>query len=75
VRRKIAKVGNSWGLILSREILHLLGVEAGGEVEVEVAGNTLVVTAPDVDRSEVEASLAYLASRRERAEVYRRLAK
>ena len=74
VRRRIAKIGNSWGLILSREILDLLGVEGGSEVEVEVAGNTLVVTAPDVDRSEVEASLAYLVSRRERAEVYRRLA-
>ena len=74
VRRRIAKIGNSWGLILSREILDLLGVEGGSEVEVEVAGNTLVVTAADVDRSEVEASLAYLVSRRERAEVYRRLA-
>jgi putative addiction module antidote len=74
MRRKIAKIGNSWGLILPREIMELLGVEAGSEVEVEVAGNTLVVTAPDVARSEVEASLAYLISRRERAEVYRRLA-
>lgn len=54
--------------------MELLGVEGGSEVEVELAGNTLLVTAPDVDRSELEASLAYLASRRERAEVYRRLA-
>jgi antitoxin component of MazEF toxin-antitoxin module len=74
VRRKIARIGNSWGLILPREIMELLGVEGGSEVEVELAGNTLLVTAPDVDRSELEASLAYLASRRERAEVYRRLA-
>lgn len=74
MRRKLTRVGNSWGLILSRELLELLGVEGGSDVEVELAGNTLVVAAPDVDRADVEAGLAYLASKRERADVYRRLA-
>lgn len=74
MRRRLAKIGNSWGVILPKEVLELLGVESGGEVDVEVVGNTLVVTPPDVDPIEIEASLAYLASRRERADVYRRLA-
>jgi putative addiction module antidote len=74
VRRRLAKIGNSWGVILPKEVLELLGVESGGEVDVELVGNTLIVTAPDVSPIDVESSLAYLASRRERAEVYQRLA-
>jgi putative addiction module antidote len=74
MRRRLARIGNSWGVILPKEVLELLGVESGGEVDVEVVGNTLIVTAPDVEPADLEASLAYLASRRERAEVYRRLA-
>jgi len=54
--------------------MELLGLEGGSEVEVQLAGNILLVFAPRVDPKDVEAGLAYLASRRERAEVYRRLA-
>ncbi len=74
MRRRLAKIGNSWGVIIPKEVLDLLGVESGGEVEVELVGNTLIVTPTDIDPADLEASLAYLASRRERAEVYRRLA-
>jgi putative addiction module antidote len=74
MRRRLAKIGNSWGVILPKEVLELLGVESGGEVDVELVGNTLIVTAPDLSPIDVESSLAYLASRRERAEVYQRLA-
>ena len=61
-------MGNSWGLILPKEILELLGVEPP-EVDVEVVGTTLVVSAPDVASEEIDASLAYLASKRGRAEI------
>ena len=74
MRRRLMKVGNSWGLLIPKEVLDLLGVEGGGEVEVQLAGNTLLVTAPDVDPLDVEGGLAYLTSRRERSDVYRRLA-
>ena len=74
MRKKLTKIGNSLGLILPREVLDLLGVSEGSEVEVELAGNTLLVTSPDTDRSDIKAGLAYLASKRERDEVYRRLA-
>jgi len=62
MRRKLTRIGNSWGLILSKELLDLLGVEGGSEVEVELAGNTLVVTAPELQRADIEAGLAYIAS-------------
>ena len=75
MRRRLTRIGNSWGLILPREVLDLLGLEGDSEVEIELAGNTLLVTAPSVAREDIEAGLAYLASKRERAEVYRRLAK
>jgi antitoxin component of MazEF toxin-antitoxin module len=74
MRRKLTKVGNSWGLIISREMLDLLGVREGSDVEVELAGNTLVVTAPTTERTDVEAGLAYLISKRARSKVYERLA-
>lgn len=72
MRRKLTKIGNSSGLILSRELLELLGVGDGDEVEVQLAGNTLVVTAPDVGNADVEAALAYIASKLARAEASRR---
>lgn len=75
MRRKLTKIGNSSGLILSRDLLELLGVEEGGEVDVEVVGSTLVLTAADADPADLDAGLAYLASKRERANLYRRLAK
>jgi antitoxin component of MazEF toxin-antitoxin module len=74
MRRRLAKIGNSWGVILPKEVLDLLGVPPGGEVDVELVGNTLIVAPPDLSPTELEASLAYLASRTDRAEVYRRLA-
>lgn len=74
MRRKLTRIGNSWGLVLPKGVLELLGLEPGGEVEVRVIGNTLVVTPVGVDEAELRAALAYLASKREREELYRRLA-
>lgn len=72
MRKRLARVGNSWGLIVPKEVLDLLGID--DEVELEIIGSTMVVSAPDVDPTELEASLSYLSSKRERAEVYQRLA-
>jgi antitoxin component of MazEF toxin-antitoxin module len=74
MRRQLSRIGNSWGLIVPKEVLELLGLEGGGEVDLHVVGETLVLTAADLDPSEIEAGLAYLVSKRERAELYRRLA-
>jgi antitoxin component of MazEF toxin-antitoxin module len=72
MRKRLSRIGNSWGIILPKEVLDLLEID--DEVDVEVVGNTMVIVSPDIDTSEVEASLAYLISKRDRAQVYQRLA-
>ncbi|WP_457636719.1 hypothetical protein [Oceanithermus sp.] len=74
MKRRLTRIGNSWGLVLSRDLLELLRLEPGGEVEVEVVGNTLVLTAPEADPADLRAALAYLDSKLERQRLYRRLA-
>ncbi|MFN2524814.1 MAG: AbrB/MazE/SpoVT family DNA-binding domain-containing protein [Actinomycetota bacterium] len=72
MRKRLTRIGNSWGVILPKEVLDLLDID--DEVELEVVGNTLMLAPSDIEPSEIEASLAYLASKRERAAVYQRLA-
>jgi len=74
MKRKLIRIGNSWGVVLPRDILDLLGLEPGGEVEIQVVGNTLTLTASDADPAELEAALAYLKSKREREALYQKLA-
>lgn len=71
MRKRLTRVGNSWGVIIPKEVLDLLEIE--DEIDVEVIGNTMVIAPPDLDPIELEASLAYLNSRRERESVYQRL--
>lgn len=73
MKRRLTRIGNSWGLIIPKEVLDLLEIEPP-DVDVQLVGNTLVVSPPDISPEEVEASLAYIASKNERAEAYRRLA-
>lgn len=72
MRKRLTRIGNSWGIILPKEVLDLLEVD--DEVEIEVVGNTMMIAPPDIDPSELQASLAYIASKRERANVYQKLA-
>lgn len=72
MRKRLTRIGNSWGVILPKEVLDLLDVD--DEVEIELVGSTMMIAAPDVDVTELQASLAYIASKRERASVYQRLA-
>lgn len=73
MKRRLTKIGNSWGLILPKDIMELLELEPP-EVEAQVVGSTLVISSPNLPSEEIEASLAYLTSKRERSQVYRRLA-
>jgi antitoxin component of MazEF toxin-antitoxin module len=43
LRKKVTTVGNSAAIILSRDLLELLGLEIGQEVELSIMGRTLVV--------------------------------
>lgn len=73
MRKRLTRIGNSWGVILPKEVLDLLDVD--DEVEIEIVGNTMMIAPPDIDVTELQASLAYITSKRERASVYQRLAK
>ncbi len=35
--KKVTKIGNSWGVIFSSEMMNLSGIKPGSECEVEVA--------------------------------------
>jgi len=61
-------------LVLPKEVIDLLGLAPGGEVELQVVGNTLIVTGPEVSPEEIEAALAYLRSKNERERLYKKLA-
>ena len=39
--KKLTKIGNSWGIILPTEILHLSGVEPEGECEIDVGNHEI----------------------------------
>ncbi len=72
MRKRLIKIGHSKGLIISKEMLDLLEID--DEVRMEIAGNTLMIASPDIGPVELEASLAYIVSKRERATVYQKLA-
>lgn len=72
MRKRLIKIGHSKGLLISKEMLDLLEID--DEVRMEIAGNTLMIASPDIGPAELEASLAYIVSKRERATVYQNLA-
>ncbi len=74
MRKKLTKVGNSQAIILGKETLELLGVPSGGEVEVQLLGKVLTLHAPDLEKGELRAAMAFGAVLTEDEEVLRRLA-
>lgn len=54
LRKKVTAVGNSAAIVLSRDLLQLLGLEVGQEVELSVIDRTLVVrSAQEAERAEL----------------------
>jgi antitoxin component of MazEF toxin-antitoxin module len=54
LRKKVTAVGNSAAIVLSRDLLQLLGLEIGQEVELSVIDRTLVVrSAQESERTEL----------------------
>ncbi len=73
--KQLRKVGNSNALLLDKAILELIGLEEGGEVQLTVSGQALIVTpvhprAPSKER--FQACLDRVVA--DRREVLRRLA-
>lgn len=53
LRKKVTAVGNSAAILLSRDLMQLLGLEVGQEVELSVIDRTLVVrSAQEAERAE-----------------------
>jgi antitoxin component of MazEF toxin-antitoxin module len=50
LRRKITTSGNSAALVLSQDLLGLMGVKVGDDVEIEVSGTSLIVKPIDEKR-------------------------
>jgi antitoxin component of MazEF toxin-antitoxin module len=50
LRRKITTTGNSAALVLSQDLLGLMGVKVGDDVEIEVSGTSLIVRPIDEKR-------------------------
>ena len=73
MRKKLTKVGNSQAIILGKETLELLGVPSGGEVEVQLLGKVLTLHAPDLEKGELRAAMAFGAVLAEDETVLERL--
>jgi antitoxin component of MazEF toxin-antitoxin module len=75
LRRKITTSGNSAALILSQDLLGLMGVKVGDEVEVEVQGNTLLIHPIDEERRSRIVREAFKKVMKERGGLFERLAR
>ena len=73
MRTKLIRVGNSRALLLSKEVLERLNIPEGGEIEVQILGNVMLVSSAGLNENELRAVLAFASSLKEDAEVYRRL--
>ena len=72
--KTLSRVGNSQALILDKTVLELIGVDAGGEVELHIEGGKLIVSAAHDERrrKQIEAVSQQLIKRF--AKTYKRLA-
>jgi antitoxin component of MazEF toxin-antitoxin module len=75
LRRKITTSGNSAALVLSQDLLGLMGVKVGDDVEVQVVGRTLVVRPTDVSDRDAKFAEALEFTLRTQHDVLARLAK
>jgi len=75
LRRKITTSGNSAALVLSQDVLGLMGLKAGDEVELQLVGRTLVVRPSDVSERDAKFAEALDYTLRTQHDVLARLAK
>jgi antitoxin component of MazEF toxin-antitoxin module len=75
LRRRLTTTGNSAALALSQDLLALLDLEAGAEVELRVVGKSLVVRGIAEEAREAKVSGAIDRVVTKRGSLMRRLAK
>ena len=74
LRRKITTSGNSAALVLSQDLLGLMGVKVGDEVEISVVDRTLIVRPADVTARDARFAEALEYTLRTQHDVLARLA-
>ncbi len=75
LRRKITTSGNSAALVLSQDLLGLMGVKVGDDVEIEIDGRALIVRPIDEKRRDEIVMAAGREVIRKRRKLLERLAK
>jgi antitoxin component of MazEF toxin-antitoxin module len=75
LRRKITTSGNSAALVLSQDVLGLMGLKSGDEVELQLVGRTLVVRPSDVSERDAKFAEALDYTLRTQHAVLARLAR
>ena len=74
LRRKISTTGNSAALVLSQDILGLMGIQVGDEVEVQLVDRTLIVRPVGENTRDAQVANAIERIVRRRAGLMERLA-
>jgi len=75
LRRKITTSGNSAALVLSQDLLGLMGVKVGDDVEIEIQGTSLIVRPIDEARRSEIVKEAFKKVMKERRGLLERLAR
>ncbi len=74
LRKKIATIGNSAALVLSKDMLALMGVEVGDEVEISMVDQLMVVRPVPTAAKKRKTEKAIDEVFRRRHELFKRLA-
>jgi antitoxin component of MazEF toxin-antitoxin module len=74
LKRKITTSGNSAALVLSQDVLGLMGLKPGDEVQLQLVGRTLIVRPEDEKTDDAEFAAAFEKVLHKNRELFARLA-
>ena len=75
LKRKITTSGNSAALVLSQDVLGLMGLKAGDEVQLQLVGRTLIVRPQDEKSDDAEFAASFEKVLTKRRALFERLAR
>lgn len=73
-RTRIKKIGNSFGLLLTDELLKLMDIHSDDEVEISVEDRTLIISPMDKEERKEKIDNAVKSIFKRRKSAYHRLA-
>lgn len=74
LRKKVTAVGTSGAILLSKDLLAILGVEIGDEVNVSVIGNQIILSSSNGKQEEDQFNEVLAKLVRKRGSAYEKLA-